>query len=68
MWESSNSNPPGPVGMFGESETGSSGQIIVITLLSGIRFAVPFTSLFCLKMQGQNHFAPPCFDFLFIQF
>lgn len=59
MWESTNSNPTGPVGMFGKSETGSSGQIIVITLLSCIHFAVPFTSLFCFKMQGQNHFALP---------
>jgi len=35
MWESTNSNPPGPVGMLGKLETGSSGQIKGITLLSG---------------------------------
>jgi hypothetical protein len=40
MWESTSSNPPGPVGMSGESETWSSGQIIVITLLSGRCYAL----------------------------
>jgi hypothetical protein len=46
-WETTNSKPPGPVIMIGQSQTGSGSQIIFITLFfcQGLVFAVPFTSL-----------------------
>ncbi len=33
-WETTNSKPPGPIVMIGQSETGRSNQIIFITLFS----------------------------------
>jgi hypothetical protein len=45
--ETTNSKPPGPIIMIGQSQTGSGSQIIFITLFfwQGLDFAVPFTSL-----------------------
>jgi hypothetical protein len=42
-WETTNSKAPQPILMIGQSEVGSSSQIIFITLLAGI-FAVPSIS------------------------
>jgi hypothetical protein len=42
-WETTNSKPPGPIVMIGQSETGSSNQIIFITL-----FSSSCTALLCL--------------------
>jgi hypothetical protein len=45
-WETTNSKPPGPIIMIGQSETGSSSQIIFITLFSG-----RYTTSLCLFKQ-----------------
>jgi hypothetical protein len=45
-WETTNSKPLGPIIMIGQSETGSSSQILFITLVwQVLGFAVPFTNL-----------------------
>jgi len=70
-WGTTSSSPSGRIIMIGESETGSSSQIIFITLFSGrsLGFAWPHTSLNILwRMQGQNLLSPElkllaCFDF-----
>jgi hypothetical protein len=51
MWETIDSKPPGPIIMIDQSETGSSSQIILITIFSGKCYFVPFTSLSKLTVQ-----------------
>jgi len=61
-WETTNSKPPGPIRVLGQSETGSSSLLHnrEESSLAGLGFAVPFTRLSKLaKMLGQNHFAQP---------
>jgi hypothetical protein len=57
-WEIINSKAQGPVIMIGQSETGSTSQIIFITLLwQVLGFVVPFTSLSKLcKNAGPKPF------------
>ncbi len=68
-WETTNSKPPGPIIMIGQSQTGNGSQIIFISLFvwQGLDFAMPFTSLSKLcKNVGPKPFRwanPACFDF-----
>jgi len=67
-WETTNSKPLGPIIMIGKSETGSSSQILFITLVwQVLGFAVPFTNLSRLcKNAGPKPFClanPTCVDF-----
>jgi hypothetical protein len=73
-WETTNSKTSGPIIMIGRSETGSSSQIIFITLLwQMLDFVVAFTSLSNLcksgMKQSQNtavwlsEIVLECFDF-----
>jgi hypothetical protein len=57
-WETTNSKAQEPVIMIGQSETGSTSQIIFITLLwQVLGFVVPFTSLSKLcKNAGPKPF------------
>ncbi len=74
--KTTNSKPPRPIIMISQSRTGSSSQIIFITLfsLAGVKLCYAFhqpqqTVQKCWAktiMLGQNHFAEPnrpCFDF-----
>jgi hypothetical protein len=52
--------------MIGQSEIGSSNQIIFITLWQVLGFTMPFTSLKLCKNAGLKPFCrakPACFDF-----
>jgi hypothetical protein len=55
-WETTNSKPPGPITMIGQSQTGSGSQIIFITLFfwQGLDFAVPFTSKVVQKCWAKT--------------
>ncbi len=60
-WETTNSNPHGPIIMIGESETGRKSQIRFMTLffwnvLDTLQCFVPATAK-CANMQIQNHFS-----------
>ncbi len=54
-----NSKPPGPIVMIGQSKTGSSSQIIFITLFSSRCTALLRFKPASAKMQEQNHFPEP---------
>ncbi len=60
-WETTNSNPHGPIIMIRESETGRKSQIIFMTLffwnvLGTLQCFVPATAKYA-DMQIQNHFS-----------
>jgi hypothetical protein len=53
-----NSKPPGPIIMMGQSETLTSSQILFITLFSVAASKLPATAI-CAIMLTQNYFPEP---------